>query len=241
VIDRSSPIPLYHQLSELLLNQIVEGQLRPGEAVPTEQELIESHKVSRITVRSAMAELERSGFVRREQGRGTFVAPPRIQRGIARLTSFSEEIVARGMHPDTRLLTLRRQPATGSEARTLSVEEGHTIWYVERLRLADSEPIALSTSHLNLPPPLGLTESELESESSLWAILKGKGMTFAEADRTIEAIPADDFQARLLQVSVDAPLLLVEAIVYATDGTPVEFSQVVARTDRYKYYLHVRR
>jgi len=241
MIDRNSPVPLYYQLSEILLNQITEGEIKPGNAIPTERELIQIYGISRITVRRAIQELEKRGYVRREQGRGTFVAPPRIQRGVARLTSFSKEITARGMKPASRLLALRQKPATGRVARQLRVEEGRLIWFVERLRLADSEPIALNLSYLRLPADVALTVSELEEEVSLWKLLEKKGIALAEADKTIEAIAADEWQADLLQVKENAPLLLVEGIVYSGDGTPIEFSQVIGRADRYKYYLHVAR
>jgi GntR family transcriptional regulator len=241
MIDRSSPVPLYHQLSDLILNQILDGQLKPGEAIPTEQELIRLSRVSRITVRRAVDELERMGYVRREQGRGTFVTSHWIQRGMANLTSFSEDLIARGMEPRSRLLTLREQPATLSEARALDVDEGESIWFVERLRLADSEPIALNTSYAHLPPDVTLTAPELEGQFSFWALLAEKGIVIVAADMTATAVSADDQLAGLLHASMNAPLLLVEAVAYTSEGTPVEYSQVVARADRYRRHWYVTR
>jgi len=240
-LDRNSPLPLYHQLSELLLGQIVDGQLKPHEAMPAERELIEIFGVSRITVRRALEELERRGYVQREQGRGTFVAPAHIQRGVAKLTSFSEEIEARGMKPGVRLLALRREPAAGRVAHALQLEPGAPIWMVERLRLADGESIALNISYLRLPESVALTEAELTRETSLWGLLERKGVRMAAADKTIEATVADEDQAFHLQVPRGAPLLLVEGVIYGGDGTPIEFHQIIGRADRYKYYLHVTR
>ena len=241
MIDRNSPVPLYHQLSEILLSQIASGLFRPGDAIPTEKELIRTYGLSRITVREAIEELVKRGYVRREQGRGTFVAPPRIQRGVARLTSFSEEIAARGMRPGSRLLTLRQESATGRVAKELQVEEGTPVWFVKRLRLADDEIITINLSYLRLPNGVALTAAELEEEVSLWKLLQKKGVTLAEASKTIEAIAADEWQANLLQVRKDAPVLLVEGIAYSGGGTPVEFFQIIGRADRYRYYLHVTR
>ncbi|MCL4458834.1 MAG: GntR family transcriptional regulator [Chloroflexi bacterium] len=239
MLDRNSPVPLYYQLSEILLNQITGGSLKPGNTIPTERELIEIYGVSRVTVRTAVEELVKRGYIRREKGRGTFVASPRIQRDVARLISFSEEILARGMKPGSRLLALRREPATDRVARELQVEAGELIWFVERLRLADAEPVALNLSYLRLPQGVTLTESELESEVSLWTLLMRKGITMAEGDKTIEAIVADEWAAKLLGVGRKDPLLLVEGVVYGVDGTPIEFHQIIGRADRYKYYLHV--
>jgi GntR family transcriptional regulator len=241
MLDRNSPMPLYYQLSEILLNQITGGSLKAGDTILTERELIEMYGVSRMTVRNAVEELVKRGYVRREQGKGTFVASPGVQRGVARLTSFSEEIAAQGMKPGSRLLALRREPATGRVARELQVESGAVIWFVERLRLADDEPLAINLSHLRLPVGVTLTESELQKEVSLWTLLARKGVTMAHADKTIEAIVADEWASGLLEVRKKSPLLLVEGVVYAGDGTPIEFHQIIGRADRYKYHLQVAR
>jgi len=199
------------------------------------------YRVSRITVRQAISELERRGFVQRVQGRGTFVESPQVQRGVARLTSFSEEIKARGMRPGAKLLVLRMAPASGVVARRLMVEDGTPLWQVERLRLADDESIALNLSYLNLPPHVKLTRKELIEEVSLWALLEKKGIKMVEADKTIEATVAGKEYAKLLKVPEGAPLLLVEGVVYAGGGQPIEFHQIIGRGDRYKYYLRVTR
>ena len=241
MLDRNSPVPLYHQLSEQLLGQILDGHLQPRDAIPTERELIETYAVSRITVRRAMAELESRGFVQREQGRGTFVRPPQVHRLASRLTSFSEEIAARGMVPGAQLLAFRKEPATGRVAHELQIEAGAPVWMIERLRSADSEAIVVNVSYLHLPEHVQVTEEEVKAEVSLWALLGRKGIPMVEARRTIEAIAADDREAGFLHVAVGSPLLLVEGVVYTQNSVPVEFYQIIGRADRYKYQLHVTR
>ncbi|GAB4404983.1 MAG: GntR family transcriptional regulator [Anaerolineales bacterium] len=241
MLDRSSPVPLYYQLSEILMARIAAGDFKPGDLIPTERELMEMYAVSRITVRAAVDELVKRGFVRREQGRGTFVASPRVQRGGPTLTSFTEDIVSRGFKPGSRLLALKHEPATGRIASELRVPEGTLVWFVERLRLADDAPIALNLSYLNLPPYITLTQAELESEVSLWNLLRSKGIRMAQADKSIEAIPADEWEASLLGVRKNAPLLLIEGVVWDANGGAVEFHRIIARADRYKYYVHAER
>jgi len=241
MLDRSSPVPLYYQLSETLMSQITAGDFKPGDAIPTERELIESYGVSRITVRTAVEELVNRGYVRREQGRGTFVASPRVQRGGPNLTSFTEDIVSRGFKPGSRLLALKQEPSTGRIARELGVQEGTLVWFIERLRLADDQPIALNLSYLNLPPYVTLSGEELGSEVSLWNLLRSKGIRLAQADKSIEAIAADEWEANLLGVRKNAPLLLIEGVVLGMDGSAVEFHRIIARADRYKYYVHAER
>lgn len=241
MLDRRSPVPLYHQLSQSLLTQITNGEFSPGDALPPERELTTVYDVSRITVRRAIDELESEGYVRREQGKGTFVAPPRIQRGILKLTSFSEDIRALGMTPGSKLLTFRREPAQARVAKELRLQDGEEVWFVERLRFADSDVIGLNLSYLSLPQGVKLSQHELEEEVSLWKLLAEKGVLLAESDKVIGAIPAEDWHAELLNVKRGTPLLQVEGVAYSDRGQPVEFHQIITRADRYKYQLRVTR
>jgi GntR family transcriptional regulator len=228
-------------LSQALLAQITNGKFDPGDTLPPERVLTTSYDVSRITVRRAIDELENEGYVRRVQGKGTFVAPPRIQRGIFKLTSFSEDIAALGMEPGSELLTLQREPAQARVARELHLDEGDSVWFVERLRYADSEIVGLNLSYLSLPNDVTLSRTELEDEVSLWKVLAQKGIVLVESDKAIGAIGAEEWHAELLNVRKGIPLLQVEGVAYSELGRPIEFHQIITRADRYKYHLHVPR
>lgn len=238
-MDRTLRVPLYYQLKELILAQIEGGHLRYGQAIPCERELCERYRVSRTTVRQAIGELEREGYLNRQQGKGTFVARPRIRRGMAQLTSFSEEVAASGHEPGSQLLALRHEPADSRVASALGLEEGVWVWFVERLRLADDEPIGINLSYLRLPSDVFLVPAELEAEVSLWSLLEAKGIRLVEAEETILAIVADARQAELLGVPEQSPLLVKEGVVYSDERVPVEFHRVIARADRYSYSVHV--
>ena len=238
-IDRDSPVPLYFQLKDALLTLIHEGQLGEGDPIPTERELGERFQVSRITVRRAIDELARTGYLTSHQGKGTFVAKPKLQRPMGQLKSFSSAITDEGHYPGSRLLSLRHERAGGEIAPFLQVAEDTLIWVVERLRLADNEPIGLSSVYLNLPAPLFLTPAELDREVSLWVILAKKGISLAKSEETIQSVAASKKQAELLQVEPGFPLLLVEGIVFATNGSPIEYHRIFNRGDRYKYSIQV--
>jgi len=240
-LDRTSPVPLYHQLKEILLAQIKEGRFKQGQALPPEWQLCERYGVSRITVRRAISELEYEGYVDRQQGKGTFVIHPRIKREIGRLTSFSEEMKAQGRRPGSRLLNLQHKPADESIAFLLGLDEGDPVWIVERLRLADDEVVSYSISYLRLPHDVSLTPAELKKEVSLWALLERKGIYLSEGDITLEAIAADVHYAKLLDVEEGAPLLVREGVNYSERGVPIEYFRVISRADRYKYSVHVAR
>lgn len=239
--DGATEIPLYRRIEEDLLAQITEGDIQQGDMIPPERELCEHYGVSRITVRRAISELETRGYVRRQQGKGTFVSRSRIQREMGRLMSFSEEMRAQGHVPGSRLLNLQHRPADKSIASLLQLAEGEPIWIVERLRLADDEVISLSTSYLHLPLDVYLTPLELRGQTSLWSLLGSKGVRITEGNTTVRATVADAHYAKLLDVEEGEPLLVREGVNYVMEGQPVplEAFEIVSRADRYQYSLHL--
>lgn len=239
--DGIAEIPLYRHIEEDLLTQITDGDLQPGDMIPPERELCEHYGVSRITVRRAISELETRGYVRRHQGKGTFVSRTRIQREMGRLMSFSEEMQAQGHVPGSKLLNLQHRPADKSIASLLQLREGEPIWIVERLRLADDEVVSLSISYLHLPRHVYLTPLELDGHSSLWSLLASKGVRITEGNTTVRATIADSHYAELLDVEEGEPLLVREGVNYAMQGQPipVEAFEIVSRAERYQYSLHL--
>lgn len=234
-VDRNSSIPLYSQLKNALLKSIQTGQFRTGDLFPTERELCETFKISRITVRRAVDELVREGYLVTQQGKGTFIAKVKLQRSTANMKSFSAATVAEGHRPGSRLLSLRHEKAAEPITSFLKVSTDDWLWVVERVRLADDEPIGISTVYLNLPPDLSLAPAELEQEVSLWSILEKKGIVLSKSEETLQAVMANKEQAQLLEVNEGFPLLLAEGIVYTHQAVPVEYHQIFNRGDRYKY------
>lgn len=234
-VDRNLPVPLYYQVKEALLALIKEGELKEGDLIPTEREIGEKFQVSRITVRRAIDELVREGYLVTQQGKGTFVARPKIQRHMTHMKGFSEEMAEEGHRPGSRLLSLRHEKAVGYIASALKVEDEGWIWVVERLRLADDEPICVSCAYLNLPPDVFLTPAELQEQVSLWSTLQKKGITLSRSEETIQAVAAGEREAELLEVQVGSPLLLVEGVVYSDQDIPIEYHQIFNRGDRYTY------
>lgn len=234
-VDRTSSTPLYSQVKAILRGLIEEGMFREGDFIPTERELGHHFQVSRITVRRAIDELAREGYLDSQQGRGTLVAQSKIGRPITQLESFSATTISQGYQPGSQLLSLRHERADEDMADLLNLEPGDWIWVVERLRLADDEPIGISQIYLNLPPTISLTPLELHQETSLWALLEHKGIVLTTADETVQAVPATAQQAQLLNTEPGFSLLLVEGVVYSENKTPIEYHRIFNRGDRYKY------
>ena len=237
-VDRDAPLPLYHQLRQALLGSLEQGHWNEGDLIPTEREICDTYSVSRITVRRAINDLVREGYLISYQGKGTLVARPKVQRQLTQLRSFSEEMQAIGLRAGSRLLSLRQEPALGDVAAALLMEEGNWIWIVERLRLVDDEPTILSTSYLRLPSDVVLAPAQLHGQASLWGLLRAQGVTFARSESTIQGVAGSDRESQLLEVTPGSPLLLVESITYSDDDVPVEYSRMVSRGDRYKYTVH---
>lgn len=242
ILDRTSPLPLYHQLKQVLLLRLSDGEFRPGVPMPTESELIDRYEVSRITVRRAMSELEQSGQIYRVSGKGTFIKEaPVFSPELTRLTSFSEDMQEEALDVSSKLLELRQEHASAVVAGKLELKSGAPIWFIERLRLIDQYPLALNLSYLRLPPSFSLTAQEMEQMGSLWALLEKKGIVLQSALRTIQATLADVEYAAKLQVEVGAPLLLIEGVVRDQNMVPVEYHLVINRGDRYKHTLYLER
>src|SRR5919202_2889223 len=179
-LDRASPVHLYHQLKLILRSKIENGEWKPGDQIPTEEELCERYRVSRITVKQAINGLVAEGLLYRQQGKGTFVATPKIEQGPERLTSFSEQMQQRGLRPGGTLLNRRVIPASKKVAEQLKLELGAPVIQIQRLRLADDEPMGIQTAHIPLSRCPQLLEEEL-GQQSLYKLLAQYGIHLVSA------------------------------------------------------------
>lgn len=235
-------IPKYYQLASILRRKIEAGEWPPRTPIPSERLLEVQYNVSRTTIRQAIDYLERQGYIYREQGRGTFVSPQKLQKGIQELTSFSEDMLRRGMQPGQVIRRIERLIPPSNVQQRLELAPGADVLCLERLRLGDDIPIGLQTSYLALAPNQEITRAELEEAGSLYRILQEKyNILPSEADETLEVTLATPEEAALLQIPPDAPLLLNERLMYNQNRQPVEFVKILYRGDRYRYLIRLTR
>ncbi|GAB5602401.1 GntR family transcriptional regulator [Thermus sp. FJN-A] len=220
--------PRYLRLAEELKAALLRGTY--GKALPPERALAQALGVSRVTLRRALALLEEEGLLVRRQGSGTYVAQRATFR--AKLLGFSEEMRALGLTPETLTLRAERGPATGEEAFHLRLSPGEGVWRLERLRLADGEPLALERAAL----PLWALEEV--PQGSLYQALEAKGLRPVRALQRLRAVPARE-EDRLLQVPPGTPLLYLERVSFLADGRPVEFVKSRYRGDRYELLVEL--
>ncbi|MDX1417311.1 MAG: GntR family transcriptional regulator [Candidatus Promineifilaceae bacterium] len=239
-VSRQSKSPLYEQIYLLLRNKISDGQLRPGDLLPSEPELVERYQVSRATIRQALEELANDGLIQRKQGRGTFVAPPKVEQGLLRIVSFTEDMQHRGLKPGTKLIAAELIPATELLARHLEVPIHEPLARIERLRLADGEPMSLEMSYLVYRYCPGILEEDY-TRFSLRKMLEDRyNLRFSNAHQTIRAINASKEIAQALSVEKDAALLYIERISCSEYKVPVEFLRLYHRGDRYTLHGELR-
>lgn len=235
--------PLYQRLMELLQEEIDAGRLKPGDQVPSERELADQYSMSRMTVRHALTELVNEGILYRQQGKGTFVALPKIRQKLGGLTSFTEDMVSRGLRPGAHVLSVQVVPAPYRVRHALGLPDDAAaaeVLRVERLRLADGEPMALEVTHLPLTRIHGLSGENLDNVS-LYERLQQYGVVPNHATQTIEPAAADAALARVLKVREGALLLLLERTTYDQRGEAIEFVSSHYRGDRYRFMVELQR
>jgi GntR family transcriptional regulator len=233
-----SRVPKYYEVKRQLLD--LTRALAPGTALAPERELARRYGTSRTTVRQALTELAVEGRLVRMQGRGTFVAKPKVAQ-VLELTSYTEDMRSHGLQPQSAILDTAYIPAPAELAGYLGIPAGGRALRIYRLRLADGEPMSIESTHLPARRFPGLRRN-LRKNSSLYVTLATEyGIELAEAEETIETVLAGPEDARLLGVDTGLPLLLVSRRTFDASGAPVEWTQSWYRGDRYKIVTRLRR
>jgi GntR family transcriptional regulator len=239
-VDHDSPIPYYVQVKESLRAHIEGGDWQPGDQLPGELELCQLFDVSRTVIRQALREMKHEGLVVRRKGKGTFVAEPKIVEGLfQKLTGFFQDMVERGHRPVTRVLKQEVVRADPKVAAYLRVEPGTQVLQIDRLRFVEDEPIVLVTTYLPYALCPQILNADLSSQS-LYALLEEcHGYVIARGHRTLEAVPANEYEAPLLQVEPGAPLMLLDSVSYLEDDTPIEYYHALHRGDRSRFEVEL--
>jgi len=237
-VEKDSPIPLYYQLSEVLKTQIEEGNLEPHERLPSERELSEHYDVSRMTARKALSEIESEGYIYRSQGKGSFVAEPKLRQSLFELTSYTEDMKRRGLTPGAKVLNIEVIDNDEILADKLEASPEESFVKIQRIRLADDEPMALETSHLRRKYCAGIEELDFDNRSLYNTLKKEFNVKLKTAEQWIEATLADDFQSKWLKVKKGSPMLSTARTTYMAQGNkPIEFAKAVYRGDKYKLFV----
>ncbi len=230
----AGPVPKHQQLREVLIGLVV-----PGQAIPSERELMLTYRVSRATVRKAIDGLVADGLLQRTHGLGTFALRPRLETRL-HLASFSQDMRRRGRIPSTRLISIARAEPPAEVAAALGLAPGAQAWRVQRVRLADSEPVAHEDGWYPAEPLADLDRRDIAG-GSLYEILgTDYGLWVDHAEQTLWGEAAGPDLARALAAPVNTPLLVFRRIATA-GGRPVEYVVSRYRGDRYQVHMELGR
>ncbi|MFJ5263450.1 GntR family transcriptional regulator [Streptomyces sp. NPDC088387] len=227
-------VPKYYRVKQQVLD--IAESLMPGSRMPAERLLAVRLDTSRTTVRHALQELVGEGRLDRVQGKGTFIARPKLYRTL-QLTSHTEDMQAQGLEPASQVLDIGHIDADEKLAGLLGIEPGESVLRIERLRLASGEPMAIETTHLSARRFPGLRES-LDRHRSLYSALSEVyGVHLEQAEEGIETSLATPREAALLRTAVGLPMLLLSRHSHDEEGRPVEWVRSVYRGSRYKFVV----
>jgi GntR family transcriptional regulator len=208
-------------------------RLGVGEAIPSERQLSTELGVSRLTVRAALDDLVREGFLKRRHGAGTFVSEPKIAQELT-MTSFTEDMQRRGMVPSSKTLELKTVPAGARLGRLLHVSPSEQIVVVTRLRYADRETMAIETLHVAESLVPGLTANDLEQHSFYELLEERFKIVVVGGSQAIEPTVTNEEESTALGVPLHSPAFLFERTTRAADGRIVEYVRSIYRGDRYR-------
>lgn len=235
VIDKNSVIPIYYQLAKLFETQIRRGELKPGEALPTEMEIATRFEISRMTVRRAISELVSAGMVFALQGKGTFVASPKLDNIVFELNNFNKEIAQRGLNYKTTLLEAKIfRPDEQLRAKFQLSDDINKLLYFRTVLSAEDERLALENKYTIYSKSKPILESELNDPTLPGLIAAHSDSLPVGAKKILQVAAATKEEASILGIPPNSPVFLVEQTVFDPDFKPVGWSKSVYRGDRYK-------
>ena len=229
-------IPNYYRVEKFLRDRIRSGELKPGDPVPPESQLVQQFNISRMTVRQALSRLVFEGLIERQRGRGSFVAEARFQHTHV-FPSFEEEMQARGATTSHKLIEKRVEPAEGKAAESLGIAEGTPVVVIERQRFVDGQVVGYEIRYF--PRWIGdaLTTEELEGQPLVPAMKRILGRVHTHLRLRITASVARVKEAKILETKAGAPILIRENIWYVEPEGPIQYGKSLYRGDRYQMDL----
>ena len=223
------------EIENYIYNLISSGQLKENDRLLTEEELCEMFEVSRMTAHNAMSDLVARGLITRTAGKGSFVAGKSVLKGFERKQSFTEDMISVGMKAGSKLLTFKQTVAAEYPIaiKALELSDDDEIYYFERLRTGDDQPIALQYTYIPVRIIPDFDVSALSGSLDLY--LQEKGITLGEYETRLAAVVSTSEQQRLLDIPKNHPLLRSCSFRYTANKIPYEYTETFYRSDKYEY------
>ncbi|MCX5909267.1 MAG: GntR family transcriptional regulator [Deltaproteobacteria bacterium] len=235
-IDKNSPVPLYFQINDILLKKIKAEEFKTHQQIPTEEELTATFQVSRMTVRQAISKMVTEGILYRKRGHGTFVAEPKLERKVAKLTSATVDMEEAGLKPGAIILHKKIMTPNEEERNILGLRPKEHVLEILRLRLANDQPIAIGRAVIPLKKYPDLVQANLDGVVSLTQYMEQNcGCRIAYADQKIKAMNANAQQARLLKIKKGTSVVHLNRVIFDYDRDPIGIFESFYRGDRYVF------
>ncbi|MDA8442949.1 MAG: GntR family transcriptional regulator [Peptococcaceae bacterium] len=235
LIDKTSVIPMYYQLAKLLEGQIRRGELKPGEAIPTETEISARFAISRMTVRRAIAELVTSGMVNAQQGKGTFVTMPKLDNIVFELNDFNHNIQQSGILAKTTLLEAKIVRLNELLQEKFAVSNANVKFLFSRMVVsAAEERLAYETKYTLYSKSKPILESDLQDPTLPGLVAAHSNFLPVSAKKVLQVAAATELEASILGIVPNSPVFLIEQTIYDPEHRTVGWSKSIYRGDRYK-------
>ncbi|WP_096436804.1 GntR family transcriptional regulator [Alteribacter populi] len=239
-LEVNSIIPLYHQLKERLQELVDNGHWAPGEKIFSENQLMDQFNVSRNTAKKAIEELVQEGTLYRTQGKGTFVAKPKMQQSLMGFYSFSKVLKEKGLNPKDIILKIEEVVPSHKVIEALQLKKSESVIEIQRLRCANEEPYILESSFLPKRVVTDIDELNKVGQVSLYDLLDQQfGVTVTRAKEAFEPVLIRPEESTYLETESGLPALLLERIAYDGKDNPVEFCKSIVRGDRCRFYTEL--
>ena len=234
-------VPLHTQLRDVLRARILDGEYPQGGQMPSESELGALFRVSRITVRQALGDLQKEGLIFKIHGKGTFVAKPKTFQNVSTLQGLAESMTDRGFEVINRLLSFKFIAADKLVAERLKLAEGEEVVEIKRVRLINREPVSLEITYL--PKGLGerLEKADLVTRDIFLILENDCALTLGHADLAIDAVLADSDLTQALEVEPGSPIMRIVRLTHDASGQPLDFEHLYYRGDAFQYRLRIDR
>ena len=237
-IDKTSFVPLYIQLRDILKQVINSGKFQPGERIPSENELSTAFEISRMTVRQAIQELRREGIVTIRRGEGTFVNNIPHTQMLLKLEGFSSEMAKLGYRNHSRVLDIQKIAAFDSFEMAysgLSKPPGEPLVRIRRVRYVEDTPFAVESSYLSYRTGAGFLKPGISDDMSIYNYIENDlHIRLSRADHVIQPGLADQEHAELLQIKPASPILKIRGTTFSMNNKPIEYLEGIYRGDQYE-------
>lgn len=237
-VDKKSKVPLYFQLVEELIRKIDAHEYFEHDKLPSERELCEIYCLSRITVRQALQELEKEGYIYRLHGKGTYVAAKSYNQTLVKLYSFTEEMKKLGKTPATKVISFSEVTADERLAMIMELHPSEDVFQIVRLRLADDEPLIYETSYLPKRKFPSLTKEDLDKRSMYTIFHEDYQIHVSKAMERFSAILIRKTEAPYLHMQINQPAMLFKRLAYHNENI-IEYTISVARGDKFEYTVEL--